>query len=138
MHEFEFKGATYRIGNLTPMQEFHCVRRVAPILAALGIGAADLKAAADATPEELLGAIGKPVLDVLAHMSNEDVEYVFDTCLSVVSRRVGDGKFGPVMVGGRMQYQDVDMPAMVRLCIEVLKGRVGDFFGPPTEGTGTS
>ena len=136
MHEFDFAGATYRIGDLTPMQEFHCVRRVAPILAAMGIGIADLKSAASSV--DMLALVGKPVLDVVARMSNEDVEYVVDTCMSVVSRKIAEGKFGPIQVGGRMQYQDINMPAMIRLSIEVLKGRVGDFFAPPTEGTSTS
>ena len=85
---------------------------------------------------DMLSIMGT-VSDVVAKMSNEDVEYVIYACLAVVRRRQGE-RFMPVMTGKSFQFQDIDMNAMMRLTVEVLKENLGGFFPMPQGGASTA
>jgi hypothetical protein len=132
--EIEIGGQQYRIGKMDAMRQFHVARRLAPVLASLGISATELDGI------DLFSVLG-PVSEVLAKMPNEDVEYVIGSCLSVVHRREGE-KWAQVqspLPQARLMYADIDMPVMVRLAVEVVKDNLGGFFADlPAAGPATS
>lgn len=135
----------YRLGQLNAVQQFHVSRRVAPVVATVGLslgpetlrkvraasGPGDLPGVLDV--DAILGAVG-PLAQVLSTMSDEHVDYVLATCLGVVSRKQPNmgprntDLWAPVMVNGNIMFGDIDMPAMVRLCIAVMAHNLGDFW----------
>lgn len=120
--ETTINGATYQIRKLTPMQQFHIARRLAPMLFAIGAGA-----------EKARGGSGmamafEPAMEAIAAMSDADSEFVIGTSLSVVYRQQGSG-WAPVQVpGAGMMFQDIDLQTMLKLVFEVGKENLGNFF----------
>lgn len=135
MTEVPLFGQVYRVGKLDAMKQFHVARRIAPIVAALGVSINQFAAVGSGLKEDsdLLQMAG-PVADVVSRMSDEDTEYVIRTCLSVVARRVENtDKWQNVQTGQHLQFADISMQIMVRLVVEVLKENLGGFFGMPTD-----
>lgn len=126
MSEIVVAGHTYRVGRLNPLQALHVSRRVAPVIAAMGVSIAALAAGAKLAPEDVAVNLG-PVSEVVSNMTDEHVEYVLTVCLSVVLRKQGD-KWAPVANGAMPMFQDVGMPEMMRLVVAVLQENLGDFF----------
>lgn len=125
----EVGGHKYAIGRLSAFDQFHVGRRLAPIFAKLGAGmvmvARDEKALADAD----FVALVPPIMEAVQKMSDEDSDFVLHTCLSVVERFVEDGRKMRVLAGRRqLQFEDINMPAMVRLAIEVVRENMSDFL----------
>lgn len=120
-------GQNYRIGKLNALTQFHVVRRLGPVLATMGVSMGMLKQGLNLTQESFLELLG-PITGVLAQMSNEDTDYIIFTCLSAVSRQQGDTGFAPVATANRLMFEDIDLPAMLRLVVEVLKASLGNFL----------
>ena len=129
MKEVEVFDHTYRIGRLDAMKQLHVQRRLAPILAGLGASAFKLFNAGkeQVDQSEALTAFA-PVLEALAAMKDDEVEYVIYTCLAVVERKDGD-RWVKLLTGRQFQYQDLTMQAMMRLTTEVVEENLGGFFG---------
>ena len=127
----EVNGASYRFGRLDAMKQFHVTRRLLPILAEMGMSAGMIaQLRGEETEKGIMGLMG-PVMGIISKMADEDVEYIIRTCLSVVKRQQGEA-WAPVQAAnGSMMFADVDMTVMIRLTIEVLKGNLEGFFGPP-------
>lgn len=146
MKDVDVNGNTYRIGNMDPRSQFHVTRRLGPVMSALGaalttllpklamptpdVVVGDAKKGATLSDEQMLFVMG-PLMDVVAKMPEDDVNYVIDRCLAVVQRRDGE-KWASVMhQSGQLMYQDIQMPTMMRLVVEVVMGNMGDFFFQP-------
>ncbi len=133
----------YQIGKLPAMTQFHVVRRIGPVLATMGVSITEMAAAGKSMNDEadMLTIMGT-VSDVVAKMSNDDVEYVIYACLAVVRRRVpvpgGNDRYMNVLTGRSFQFQDIDMTVMMRLTVEVLRENLGGFFPMPTGGASTA
>lgn len=128
----------YQIGKLPAMTQFHVVRRIGPVLASMGVSITEMAASGKSlrADVDLLSIMGT-VSEVVAHMSNDDVEYVIYACLGVVRRKQGE-RFMAVMTGKNFQFQDIDMNKMLRLTVEVLKENLGGFFPTPLDEVSTS
>lgn len=131
----EVNGAQYLIGKLDARTQFHVFRRLGPLLAVVGVPVMQMMAAHKSLKEAeaqggQLAALLAPVMDALSKMSDTDVDYVLDRCLAVCARLEGE-RPAPVMRQGVLVYQDLDMVAMVRLAIEVVKENLGNFFSAP-------
>lgn len=129
--ELEINNVKYRTGKLTAMEQFHVMRRLAPLLSGLGESLAKLPVpnGNDTAPEdsELWTAIG-PVADVLAKMSDNDTEYVLKHCLAKVTRFNGQG-WGQIMAGGNIMFEDeIDLSAMMQLTISTIQENLASFF----------
>jgi hypothetical protein len=116
----EISGQQYRIGRLDAKRQFHVARRLAPLLAGLG-GA--LKGEAKGFAEMV-----SPIAEALAKMSDEDTDYVLDTCLLVVQRQSGQGWQSVMVKNGGLLFQDIDLPAMLQLTVAVIQQNLGSFF----------
>lgn len=114
-------GQVYRIGKMDAMTQFHVARRIGPIMASV-------TESAQAGGEFNLLDVMATAAQVIAKMSDDDVEYVIARCLSVVGRIQPDGRAAAVWRGKSLMFNDIQMPAMVRLSVEVVKENLGPFF----------
>lgn len=127
--EIKIGSATYRIGKkLSAMEQFHVTRRLGPALIICGVSFKMMLDGID-VPMENWMAVAGPVMEVVSRMSDEDVEYVIFTCMSVCERAQGGAGWAPVLApGGRtMMFADMDQAEMIRLTIEVLRGNLENF-----------
>jgi hypothetical protein len=102
------------------------VRRLAPLLAQMGVSLQTIQSGISADLTDFLPALG-PITNALAKISDDDANYIIFTCLEVVSRQSGE-KWSRITSGMNLMYDDIDMPTMLRLVVEVLKVNLGSFM----------
>jgi hypothetical protein len=124
-------GHKYQIGQLNAMQQFHVSRRIAPLLATMGISFATILQHRSIDVDQLMPVLG-PVSQVLSTMSDEQTDYIFATCLGVVKRAEkgpgGKDMWAPVSTGAALQYEDIKMQHMIAIVVAVLQVNLEDFF----------
>lgn len=121
-HEIPIKGKKYRVGEIPAMKQFHVLRRLAGVLGGLG----DLaKLGPDMDPFAAL----EPLAEGVSKMSDQDAEYVINTCLAAVEMEQASGGWAKVVSKGRLMFENMGMMTMLRLTMEVLKHNLSDFFG---------
>lgn len=128
-------GASYSIGKLNARQQFHLMRKVAPVLVRLDRLPALMGVATEANMETadkaaLYFAALTPAIEQLAALPQQDVDQILDLALSVVSRDQGGGKLAPVLAGpgGMLMFADITLPHMLELVMLVLRENLGNFF----------
>ncbi|WP_175788110.1 phage tail assembly chaperone [Burkholderia cenocepacia] len=155
--EIELSGKRYQIGKLNAMQQFHVSRRIAPIIpsiipvlmkfyaeversrnAAANAALGALAAGEDASAAEQRGVLGlvdsiapvlQPFADALASLKDEDAEYVFGTCLSVVERQHQNGWAKVWSAAHKTSlFDDMDMGSMLPLVVRVVVENLGPFI----------
>jgi hypothetical protein len=124
--QLEVNGNQYSISKLSPMMQFNVVRRLAPLLAQMGVSLQTIQSGISADLTDFLPALG-PITNALAKISDDDANYIIFTCLEVVSRQSGE-KWSRITSGMNLMYDDIDMPTMLRLVVEVLKVNLGSFM----------
>ena len=134
MNPVEVNGRSYSIGKLDAFKQFHVARRLAPLVQS--IGSAMLAAKNSDNQLERF----KPVLDLLAKMSDEDVEYILGACLNVVTRKQPDGGFARVRANGTMMFDDITVADMMTLTMAVVEenGLLDFFLDAPTPTSATT
>lgn len=135
--EITIGSATYRIGKMDTFTQFHLARKLAPIL--LGLGQAALgnivsTTEAKPTQEEWALKALEPILATLGRMDKTDVDYILNTCLSVVYRLQDGPRWAPVQQQGALMFQDISLPTLMRLVTETVKENLSGFFGEVTGG----
>ncbi|WP_446902995.1 phage tail assembly chaperone [Burkholderia sp. YIM B11467] len=155
--EIELSGKRYQIGRLSAMQQFHVSRRIAPIIPSMipvlmkfyaeiergrNVAAnAALEALASgenapaAQQRDVLGLVDsiapvlQPFADALAGLKDEDAEYVFGTCLSVVERQHMNG-WAKVWAAAHKtsMFDDMDIGSMLPLVVRVVVENLGPFI----------
>jgi hypothetical protein len=140
MADLEINGVTYRTGKLDAFKQLHVARRIAPLLGKVGPALAGFAAAQapgeggmPPAPPSLddLSRLLAPVADALAALPDADCNYVLQTCLSVCQRQL-PGQAGWQVVwnaaAGQLQFQDLDLPTMMRLALRVIQDNLSGFF----------
>ena len=122
MSEFEINGQAYRAARLDAFKQFHIARRLAPLHAGLS------KAMEGGAMGE--DAFSPAIAEAVAGMPDADCDYILQSCLAVVQRRQGDRWASIMAVGGRaLQFDDIDMGAMLQIAGQVITENLGGFFG---------
>lgn len=120
-------GHVYRVSRMNAMDQFHITRRLMPLLASMGISAAQLKSLGkEEGGSELMALVG-PAMGTLSAMDNDTAEFIINTCLTAVERSDAEGRFAKVMVGGRFMFEDIDMMVMLQLTYEVCRFNLAGF-----------
>lgn len=137
MTQITLGSGTYMTGKLNAFEQFHCARRVAPLLAAMGITALQIakhtaQPGAQAPGTDDFGEMLPMVFDQIARMPQADVDYILQTCLASCKRQQGAG-WALLLVQGRLMFEDVGMPDMVQLVLATLKENLGSFFPMPQD-----
>ena len=125
-NEIEISGMTYRVGKLNALAQFHVSRRLAPVMAAIGLSLQSLTLGINADLTDFSAVLG-PAAEVMAAMKDDDANYIIFTCLAQVSRKDGE-RYAPVVNNGQFMYADIDLPVMLRLVVEVLRTNLGNFL----------
>ncbi|GLQ96477.1 phage tail assembly chaperone [Dyella mobilis] len=115
--DFSVNGNNYISSALDAKRQFHLARRLGPILSGI-----------QGRPEnEMFPAI----MEAVAAMSDEQCDYVLDTCMSVVKRQQDGNTWAPVYNdrAHRMQFDDIDMGAMLQIARHVIQENLASFFG---------
>jgi hypothetical protein len=123
----------YEIGKIPAMTQFHIARRLAPLLrGAVGMDLTGLSIIRNAAGEPVsldgdAGAALGPLLDVLAALKDEDVEYVINSCLNAVSMKQPGGAYAPVRANGVVMFP-LGLPTMLHLSFEVIRENMSGFI----------
>lgn len=116
MEEIEIGAHTYRLAKLDAMTQFHIIRRLGGVLAAVRDGAES-------------GDVFTVLMQAVGDMSDEDSEYIIAKCLNGCARRQdGDTGWAPVFRHGQMIFSDILMPEMLQLTWATLQSNLSDFF----------
>lgn len=131
MSEIQIGDHVYRLGKLNAFAQFHIARRLAPVLGSLGAAAVSLPSAMDGAvavgESDTLSVLG-PIADAVSKMSDVDVDYVLNTCLSVCARQQGAQWARVQAPGGGLMFQDIDLSALMQLAFAVIRENLGNFF----------
>lgn len=130
MAEFSIGEKTYRTAKLNARQQWNVTRRLAPLMAAAGDMLKLLSpdaAMADGTPPSDYFAAMKPLADAMSSLSDEDSDYILNTCMKATMRKSGE-RWVPIITGDQLLFEDIDMAAMLRTAQEVLQESLGGFF----------
>lgn len=156
MIEFQLGGREYRMDKLNAIQQFHVSRKIAPLIPPLipvflqiaksveaGKGITKGGVIGALTDEQKLGALGpllQPFADGMANLPDATVDYLFETCLSVVRRRK-ENNWAPIWSSQHktLMFDDMDLGSLMPLIVRVITENLGPFiFGLLTSQQGTS
>lgn len=137
MIEFQLGARDYRMDKLNAIQQFHVSRKIAPLIPALipvflQIAKKGEKGLGSLANEESLAQIGpllQPFADSIASLPDATVDYLIDTCLSVV-RRNREGNWAPVWSSQHktLMFDDMDLGALMPLIVRVITENLGPFI----------
>lgn len=147
MIEFEINGVQYRSGKLDTFKQLHISRKIAPLVpkvlpafAAIaqakradGAEGAVLGDALDEARKlgvqdiDLIAKAIEPVTNVMAEMSDADVEYLFANCLAVVQRKQGKD-WAPIWRNEALMFDDIELPQMTQIAMKVIWDNLGPFI----------
>jgi len=138
--ELVIDGKQYRVGKMTPLEQFHVSRRLLPILRPI---AEMLRV--DATKIEDPLAMFMAAGEELSKLPDESANYVIARCMFCVHRMQGERAWARIArpggeTGFVMAFDDIQMPQMMQLVFAVLQENLGNFFGalPSTSQGGAS
>lgn len=144
MNQIEIAGHQYQVEKMPPREQFHVLRRISPLMTALGtaaLGLLDDGRAKEDVIAEMVASVG-PLAGALSSMKDEELDYVLDHCLARVKRLDSDHAWHPIYVqqprGAARMYQDVDLVAELRLCAEVIRENTSGFFALLSGGSAPS
>jgi hypothetical protein len=141
MAEVEIDNVRYMINKMNVFDQAHVARKVAPIWFSMGRGFAAAVAANQALNGEANGVdeedgevspgtmfeVMMPLSEILAKMSDEDVDYVLKKCLSVCARWNGQ-TWTRMMQGGTLMFQDIDLGTLIQLTMSVVQDNLAPFL----------
>lgn len=115
MAETVVAGITYRVGKLTPKQQLHVARRIAPL-------ATTFKGSED----EVVAAFTQHI----AKMTDAEIDAIVDPCMGVCQRKIADGAWAAICAPGtnQLMYDDINAQGIFELTVAVLKENLGNFF----------
>ena len=125
----DLAASNYSIGRMDALTQFHVARRLAPVIAVLGESVAKLADSPETKSQEAwVASVFGPVMDIVAKMGDEESNYIIHACLAVVGRQQEGGKYAPIQRNKLLMFNDIEMPVMFRLVVEVIKENLGGFF----------
>lgn len=123
---------SYRCSRINAVDQFHMMRRLAPIMSSVTNLSPSEVMSGDAGREELLDTISsEDFLKAIAGIENKDYDFIFSKCLGSVSRQVVEGSYSPILSqNGGFMYEDLkyDLHALGLIIFNVLKFNFSDFF----------
>ncbi|WP_396231120.1 phage tail assembly chaperone [Acinetobacter baumannii] len=133
----EINGIEYTIGRLNAVDQFHVSRKIAPIVPKLmpiiaEIAKGDLAKviesidggeSGDLSDLQPLADALSPLMEAIAQMPDEDVNYLIFKCLSVAKRG------GAVVCrNNTIMFDDIDMTQLLPLVIATIRVNLGNFI----------
>jgi hypothetical protein len=128
MVEFEINGAQYRSGKLDTFKQLHVSRKIAPLVPKLLPAFAEIaKNRSGSDDIAMIAGALQPVADVMANMSEDDVEYIFANCLAAVQIKQGKD-WVYIWRNGSLMFEDIDLAGMTQITMKVIWDNLGPFI----------
>jgi hypothetical protein len=122
------KGASYSVGRLSAKNQFHVSRRLGPFLGDIMPNIQSLLKGKGDILDRAIEFVPQ-IVKTLAAMSNEDCDFILDTCLAVVKFQQETGWVNVVTPNGVIMFSDqIDMLVMLELTAEVVQANLLEFF----------
>lgn len=122
---------SYQVRRMSALDQFDVARKWAPLFLWLSQGRKDVGAE----------AFSRAFCAVSTAVPKEDNDLAMALCLTHVTRQVsGDQGWAPVMVGGQLRFEDIQLGHLLQLVYHVIEEHdlIGFFKDPPaTSGEGT-
>jgi hypothetical protein len=119
MSESVIGGYTYRIGKLSARDQFHVIRKLAPLMGSLG------NASKTGTDAEAL----VPIATALGEMSDDAADSILFELLKVASRKLENGiGWAPVSTGKQLMYADLPLADMLQIAWAVFQENFAGFL----------
>ena len=134
MSETTINDQTYQLGKLDAMKQLHITRRIAPLLTQLTALAKSVQVPEGGSSMGSLLAMDmaglQPLAQALASLPDADVDYIVNTCMNVVNRRIegGTGWAKVTAANNVLMYSDIDMSVMMQLVIQVIWSNLQGFI----------
>jgi len=124
----------FRHGQLNAKDEFHCVRRVAPVIKSTGLlftalatGTAEDGRDLDSVASLIEGTA--PLMKALSTLSDDDADLIMAKCLGATDVRVGDAWVPTWDRGARtVALPQMRINHILRICYQVLREAITVFF----------
>jgi hypothetical protein len=128
--ETTVKGAVYRVGRLSAMDQLQVARRLTPLLVGMLPAFPALMDARQGGESALMGALAKlmPMADALAGLPDADAAYIVSTCLSVVKQSKDGKNWGALYTRGVCSDDSLTLDVMLPLVVFVVKDALGPFI----------
>lgn len=138
--EFEVGGHKYRAEKLDVFEQFRVSRRLAPLLLALmstgkiGKGGLNVGAVSEMKDEDMF-AVCQALVQGLATLKDEDVDYVLNACLDKTVREQTGGGWCSMRESGKLRFEDLDMVSLLTITAKVLQHNLSGFFATLPQGS---
>lgn len=136
----EINGIDYSIGRLNAVDQFHVSRKIAPIVPKLmpiitEVAKGDLTKVLESINQDEDGNLSdlgdlqpladalSPLMDAIAQMPEDDVNYIIYKCLSVAKRGSA-----AVCRNNTIMFDDIDMTQVLPLVIATIRINLGNFI----------
>jgi len=158
MSEVKINDVSYFIGKLNAKKQSHLVKRLTPLLTGIGSAIANVNRMASTSPpqveaeesneaepkpkrvmprlsdfdpmEIIVAALG-PAGEAISKISDADLDFIIDTCLSVVKVHDKFGAWSDILSSnGRYMFPAIenDLGLTLELTINVLRENLSNFF----------
>ncbi len=118
----EIDGKTYRLTRLDAMTQAHITRRLSGVIIGMGESLKGVEA------NDIFATIG-PIATALGKMEDKDFEYIVRRSLLGVAVVLPGGSTQRMAApNGAIMYEDLQLPTLIRLVVEVLRFNLADFF----------
>lgn len=129
MSETEIGGIRYQVNRMNVFDQAHVARKVAPIVFSMGKGYSQVVQGAQVANGEdgentMMFDAMVPITEILAKMTDDDVNYVLKKCLSVCQRHNGTN-WVPLMRSGNLMFEDLELTTLIQLTMEVVQDNLG-------------
>lgn len=142
MIEFDVSGKTYRTGKMNAFKQFALMKRILPIVGAMGDFGGMAIAMKAGEGGAALAQFAGPLIDAISRMPDADSDFVLTECMAVCSRR--DGENWQAIwnhAAGQPQFADIELAAMLQIAWNVIQDNMAVFmaglplaFTEPTPG----
>jgi hypothetical protein len=131
-NRFSIGEREFSLSKINAIQQYHIVRRLAPVLAELLPVAQKY---GKMTPEQLDSRVAEdslgdlaPVLNGIAKLSDADSNKILYGLLAAVQVKQGQGNWANVSSGEQLMFQDMELPVLLQVAGRALMFNLSGFF----------
>ena len=124
MAEFQVNNETYAVNRLPANVKFHLSRKAFPLFKAMRQAAFEN---AGKDPKEITYAMFESMAEAWSVMSEQDANFILDTCLAAVQRKQGDN-WAKLTNNKSLMFEDAGSPEIMQALVwGVLDDQISPF-----------
>lgn len=145
--EFDLAGYKFTVDRIPPAEQFHLMRKMAPVNGALvdlvkkmqtEWGPTPIEELSDAAKLERAASYMNANMQAFNAISEEDMNFIMATCLSRVRMQNERGTWAAVWAGGRVMFDSLDYSVILELILKVVQENLQSFTPGPLAQSGTT